>query len=160
MSHYCGFAGCMNPEHRKEERMSNEVMRIGDADRERYVRHLNEMFAQGYLDESEREDRIHRVLESRTSGDLQHAVISLPPIKVEKPRDYEKLLPLVIPVPVVSFTGMLIMTILNQAHPTGVFDTPWNQILVCLGIVGMVASIVGFIVTLVLVGIRLDWWEG
>src|SRR5580658_6886018 len=91
--------------------MGNEVMRIGDADRERYVRHLNEMFAQGYLDESEREDWIHRVLAAKTGRDLQHAVTSLPPIKVEKPRDYGKLLPLLIPVPLAPLFGFMALSI-------------------------------------------------
>ncbi len=51
--------------------LPDDAVRVGNSERERAIAHLNDAFAQGYLDVVEFEQRSERVYSSRTRGDLR-----------------------------------------------------------------------------------------
>jgi hypothetical protein len=56
----------------------DDATRVGNPERERAIAHLNDAFAQGYLDVAEFEERSERVYAARTRGDLRDVLEHLP----------------------------------------------------------------------------------
>ncbi|GAA1901253.1 DUF1707 SHOCT-like domain-containing protein [Williamsia serinedens] len=56
----------------------DDATRVGNPERERAIAHLNDAFAQGYLDVAEFEERSERVYASRTRGDLRGVLEHFP----------------------------------------------------------------------------------
>ncbi len=63
--------------------------RIGDADRTRYVTHINDLYANGYLTSEEHDARINLVFKTKTATELQFLIKDLPnfpaPVKIKPP---------------------------------------------------------------------------
>lgn len=57
-----------------------DAMRIGDADRDHYIRHLSTVYTSGFLDEDEFRLRADQAAEAKTRGDLNRLVRDLPAI--------------------------------------------------------------------------------
>ncbi len=58
--------------------LPDDPVRVGNPERERAIAHLNDAFAQGYIDVGEFEERSERVYASRTRGDLRGVLEHLP----------------------------------------------------------------------------------
>ncbi|MEH3154253.1 MAG: DUF1707 domain-containing protein [Gordonia paraffinivorans] len=58
--------------------LPDDAVRVGNPERERAIAHLNDAFAQGYIDVGEFEERSERVYASRTRGDLRGVLEHLP----------------------------------------------------------------------------------
>jgi hypothetical protein len=61
--------------------------RIGDADRTRYMTHINDLYANGYLTSEEHDARINLVFKTKTATELQFLIKDLPnfPAPARKP---------------------------------------------------------------------------
>jgi hypothetical protein len=62
--------------------LPDDAVRVGNPERERAIAHLNDAFAQGYIDVVEFEERSERVYSSRTRGDLRAVLEHLPVVGV------------------------------------------------------------------------------
>jgi|ERR1700722_9341379 len=61
-----------------EYQRATDASRVSTAERDRYVTHLSDLFAKGYLDQEEFEERLGKASRAKNYGDLKHLLDNLP----------------------------------------------------------------------------------
>jgi hypothetical protein len=69
----------------EEDYVGLDAARIGNADRDKYVEHLGNMYTQGYLDDEEFKVRSDKASAAVHYGDLRHVLDELPPLPSDTP---------------------------------------------------------------------------
>lgn len=129
----------------EEVPVGSEITRAGDADRERYISHLNGLYASGYIDDQELEDMRTQILAARGLPGLDNLMAGFPlPAPPKRPRDWG------IPrnfIPVCTGTGVLglLTAVLPSQALLGQHGLAANLLTSFTVIVGVVAVIVSVI---------------
>jgi hypothetical protein len=128
-------------------------LRVGDGDRDRYVRHLATCYSSGHMNDEEYRARLHATLKAETREQLNSLVKDLPNLPLPQPATrWLRIHPMVrLAILLTGIIWSLVIatvptTVVNAAHtvPTWV-NAPVSAVTICVGLGALLWLIIAWV---------------